>query len=115
MGEPGKGMFWVIESSYKHLVDGTSPRRGTRSRQSSLADSHHKAPSPFVQIKPARRTVSMDVAPPDESKSAQTLLAPQLLEAAAALESGFFDDAREPPEELSGQSNHGAKREGGAS
>lgn len=98
MGEPGKGMFWVVDTSYKHLVEGSGPgRRVQRSKSiqpSMLSSSGQNSAPTSPQLRQSSLMVGMSnyvpILPTRPVSAApaisQAFLSPQLLEAAAVVE-----------------------------
>lgn len=99
MGEPGKGMFWVVDANYKHLVEGSGPgRRVQRSKSLQPGGSPPAAQNSSAPTSPQLRHNSLLVGLgnyvpilPTRPVSAapalsQAFLSPQLLEAAAVVE-----------------------------
>lgn len=96
LGEPGKGMFWIIDSNHKHLVEASGGGRRMQ-RSKSLQPEQNSAPSSphirysglhgpagnYVAILPTRPMSATPIMLPYPS-TPSALLAPQLLEAATA-------------------------------
>lgn len=101
LGEQGKGMFWTIDSSFKHLVENTGAgRRNVRSKsltahpastagnggggggQTSAPTSPHQRQN--SSMLPAVMSNFVPILPTRPLSAGPALLAPQLLEAAAA-------------------------------
>jgi hypothetical protein len=89
MGEPGKGMFWVIDTNFKHLVESTGNGRRTVARSKSLqSPGMNSAPTtPPLATRQNSAMLTTNFVPilPTRPMSATPMLAPQLLEAAAAM------------------------------
>lgn len=90
--EPGKGMFWVIDANFKHLVEATNNGRRTMGRSKSIQGSVGLSSAPTTPPLNTRQNsllmVTTNFVPilPTRPLSAAPVLSPQLLEAAAAME-----------------------------